>query len=235
MQLLLVGALHTQLADEAGTRVFGAVDLLEVLLIDRADVADRVNPHFAQRVMPRQPRANIHARELVAMHGEARHLLLVQEQFDRHALVDLVQQHGTPDIAHLFAAQKADAHQLRQRGIQRFVVAHLLAHQLDIEGGHVVRQHHAVTVEDQASTGRDRLGANAVALRETMVIVELDDLQIEQTSRDRQQQHRRKYAGHDASNRKQPILSEIVFDPRLAASHHCGSAVCLRIPGMPRL
>ena len=84
------------------------------------------------------------------MHGEARHLLLVQRQLDRHAFVHLVQQNRAPDVADLIAAQQTDADQLRQRGIERLGVAHLFADEFDVEGGHVVRQHHAVTVEDQA-------------------------------------------------------------------------------------
>ncbi len=99
------------------------------------------------------------------MHREPRHLLLVQQQLDRHALIHFVQQHGTPDVADLFVAQQADTDQLRQGRVQRLVVADLFANQFDIEGRQIVREHHAMPVQNQASAGRDGLGANAVALR----------------------------------------------------------------------
>ncbi len=233
--MLLVRAFHAQFSDKAGARIFGAVDLLQVLLIDRTDVADGVNTHLPQWVVPRQPRSNVHAGELVTMHREARHFLLVQRQLDRHAFVHLVQQNRAPDVADLLAAQQTDADQLSQRGIERLGVAHLFTDEFDVEGGHVVRQHHPVTVQDQPAAGRDGFGAYAVAQRETMEIVVLDDLQVEQASRDGQQQHGREHARYDAANRKQPVFGEIVFDPRLAAAYHRGPAVWVKYPGMRRL
>jgi hypothetical protein len=206
-------------------------------LVDGADVADGMHGGFAQRVVPRQARADIHAGELVAMHGEQRHFLVVELQFDGHAFVHLVQQDGAADIRDFFAVQETDVDQLGERGIQGLDVADLLAHQLDLKGRQVVGQHHPMAVQDQPAAGRDGLGADAVAQRLAGVVVVPQHLQIEQAAGHRQQQHGSDDARDDAANRKQAVLGEIVFYPRLAASYHgvkCKSWALHRVCGVLR-
>jgi hypothetical protein len=62
----------------------------------------------------------------------------------------------------------------------------------------------------------------------------LEHLQVEQATRDGAQQHCRNDACHDAANREQPIFGKIVFDPRLAISHHRGCTL-LEIPDIMQL
>ncbi len=222
VKLTLVRRLDSELADETGAGVLVGVDLLHVLFVDGAHVADGVNRRFAERVVPGQPRANVDARELVPMDREQRHFLFVQLQLDRHALVDLVQQDVAPRIGDLLAAQQSDLDQQGQRGVERLVVPHLFAHQFDLIRRQVVRQHHAVPIQDQAAAGRYGLGADAVALRQSGVIVVLQDLQVEQTAGHRQEQDTGDDAGHDAADREQAILGKVILYPRLAISYHGG-------------
>ena len=220
VQLRLVGTLDAQLADEAGAGVLGAVDRLQVLIVDGAHVADGMNADLLQRIVARQARMDVDAGELEAVHGEARHLLLVHLKLDRNALVHLVREDGAPHGAHLLRAQHPDADELRERGIHRLVVPDLLAHQLEVEGRRIVGEHQAVAIEDQPAARRNRLGADAVALRQLRVVLVLQDLQIEQPPCDGEQQNRGEHAGDDAADREQPVLGERILDLRSTAAHH---------------
>jgi hypothetical protein len=200
VQLRLVGALDAQLADQARARIFGAVDALEVLVIDGAHIADGVNTHFLQRIMPREARMDVHAGELEAMHGEARHLLLVHLQLDGNAFVYLVRLDDAVNGVHLFRPQHSDADQLSERRIDRLHGADLFAHELEIEGRRIVGEHQPVTIEDQPTARWNRLGADAVALRQLGVILISHDLQVEEPPRNGEQQHGSQDAGDDAAD-----------------------------------
>ncbi len=171
VELTFVRGFDAELSDETAAGILVGVDLFHVLFVDGADVADGVHRRFAERVMPGQARADVDTRELVAVDGEQRHFLIVQRQLDRHALIHLVQQDGAPGIGKLFPAQQSDVDQQGQRGVEGFVVSHLFTHQLDLIGGQIVGQHHAVAIQDQAAAGRDRFSANAVALRKGRVVI----------------------------------------------------------------
>ena len=212
VQLVLVGALDTDFADEAGPGIFGAVNLLQVFFVDGADIAYGMNRNLLQRVVAREPGVDVDAGELPAMHGEQCHLIIVQLQLDGHAFIDLMQQDGAPDVRHFGAAQHADAGELRERAIQCLNVPHLLAHQFDLVGGPVLGQHDAVTIEDQSAAGRDRVGAHAVALREFGVVLVSQDLQEKQAPSDGQEQCPHEHARDDAAERENALLGPVILD-----------------------
>ena len=76
VQLGLEGALDAELADQRGAGIGGPVDVLEVLLADRPDVAERVHRQVAVRVETGLARLDVQSRELEAAHREARHVLV---------------------------------------------------------------------------------------------------------------------------------------------------------------
>ena len=59
-----------------------------------------------------------------------------------------------------------------------FHLSHVVAQQKDAEGGPVVDQNAAVTIEHAAARGDDGNFADAVALRESGVLVRIDDLEF---------------------------------------------------------
>jgi uncharacterized protein (UPF0210 family) len=65
-----------ELADQRGAGIAGLVDAIEVVLADRRNVAQCMHAEFAVRIVPRLPRAQVDALELVAVHGEAADLLI---------------------------------------------------------------------------------------------------------------------------------------------------------------
>src|SRR5215470_745192 len=76
VQLPLEAALDAELADERGTGIRRAVDALQILLADRADVAKRVHREIAVGVPACLASLDIHAAELETMYGEARDILI---------------------------------------------------------------------------------------------------------------------------------------------------------------
>ena len=223
VQLRLVGTLDAELADEAGARIFVAVDALQVLFVDGADVADGVDRGGPEGIVAGEARADVDAGELITVDREDRHLLLVELQLDGHALVHLVQHHGAPDIGDLLRPEQADAHQLCERRIQRLAVADLFADQFYLERGQIVGEYDAVPVEDQAAARRNRLGADAVALGQRGVVIVPEDLQVEQPRADHHQHAGGQHARDDAADREQAVFREVILDPALAAFHHRGA------------
>ena len=62
------------------------LELLDLALVDAADVADHVREELALRVLAEQPRVDLDAGEAVAVGGEARDLLVGEPRADRQAV-----------------------------------------------------------------------------------------------------------------------------------------------------
>ena len=174
---LLVGALDAELADERGAGVGGAIDVLEVLLADRAHVTERVHREVAVRVPARLARLDVDAGKLEAAHGEARHVLVRHAQADRHAVESAARVDGALDLVDVLGADQIQLHQAVERRVD---VRHFLGHELELVRRLVAGDQLAVAIEDQAARRRDRLGAHAVALRELGVVVVPHHLQHEE-------------------------------------------------------
>ena len=80
VQLALVGKLYAHLADVVRAfvirRFFPLVDALEVVIVDAADIADDVRRDFSERILAEQSRLDLDAGKPVAVHREARDLLV---------------------------------------------------------------------------------------------------------------------------------------------------------------
>jgi hypothetical protein len=69
-QELVVGVLDAALTDHAGLRHAGKARLLELTRGDRADVAEQLGGHLAERVGPQVDAGQLHARELLGALGQ---------------------------------------------------------------------------------------------------------------------------------------------------------------------
>lgn len=86
--------------------------------------------------------------------------------------------------------------QFRQRGIQ---ILDLFTGDFQMVGSQIIRQQHAVAVEDEAASGRQRLQANPVAIRQGGKLLVIENLQIDQSAGDRQKaQENREQHGQGA-------------------------------------
>ena len=161
VQFLFAGAFHAQLADQRGAGIGRTVDARQVGLADGRDIAQRMYRQLTMRIVARQARADVHAREVVAVHRKARDFLFAEAQADRHGLEAAPCPHQPGDVAHLVVG---DQLQLRQAAQGSGEVGNLLAHQLQLIRGLVFGQHLAVAIEDEAPVGGNGLQSCAVAL-----------------------------------------------------------------------
>jgi hypothetical protein len=116
-------------------------------------VAERVHRVLAVRIEARETRRDVDARELEAVHGEARDLLVGEAQPDRHALEAAARADEATRIRDVVFLQDADLHQTLQRGID---VGHALAHQLELERGPVLREDCPVADRESGHVARAR-------------------------------------------------------------------------------
>src|SRR6185295_13714953 len=86
----LVRELDADLADVIGALVVGAfapfLDARDVAVVDAPDVADHVRRELRIRVLAEEPRLDLHAREAVAIDGEARDFVVGKARAYRQAL-----------------------------------------------------------------------------------------------------------------------------------------------------
>ena len=223
VQLLFVGGFEPELADQRGAGVLAELvvllELLDVVFADRGHVAERVHGVFAVRIETRQARRDVHARKFEAMHGEARDFLVGEAQPDRHALEAAARAHQLARFVEIVGRQHADLDEALERGVD---VGHALAHQFELEGGAVLRQHRAIAIEDQAALRGQRLDAHAIALRQLGVVVVAHHLQHHQPADQHQRQRDDDERGRQRAALEQPLLAPVILDAD-------GSHVRLRI------
>ncbi len=212
VQLVFVGALDTQFADQRGAGVGRRIDARQILLADGGDIAQRVHRDGSEGVVPRKPGADVHAGELVAMHRKAGHFLIIEGQLDGDAFIDVVRQDGAFEAAHIVRIEQSDGHQARQGRVEFRHPADLLSHQLELKRRQIVSEHHAMAVENQTAAGGDRVGMHSIALRQLGIVSVLDDLQIKEPPGNGQQQHGDDHARDDAANREDALLGPVILD-----------------------
>ncbi len=180
MQFTFVRKLDPDLADVVGALVVRGlaplVDAREIAVVDAPDIADHVRCELAVGVLPEEPGLDLDARKTVAIHREARHLVVGEARAQRKALEALRLVHELlepPPVARL------DFDDLRQR-IDRLLET-LDARRLDFERvcRIALREHDAVAVENHAAIRHDRHDCDPVRLGQRLVMAVLNDLQVE--------------------------------------------------------
>ena len=170
-----------------------SLDAVEVLVVDAADVADRVRGDLAVRVLAEEPRLDLDAGKAVAVDGEARDLLVGQPRAQRQALEVL---RFLEQLAEALAVARLDVDDLGERVDRRVEI--LDPRRLDLErvGRVALREHDAVAVGDDAAIGHDRHDGDAISLGESLVVAVLDDLQVEEAREQRGERQQHEHAGH---------------------------------------
>src|SRR5215475_1070916 len=225
VQLPLEGALDAELADERGTGIRRAIDALEILLADRAHIAERVHREIAVGVPACLAGLDIHAAELETMHGEARDLLIREAQPDRYRIEGAARVDGASDLIDVLGTNQLELREARERLID---VGHLFRHELELVRRLAARDQLTVTIEDQPTRRRDRLGAHAVALGEIGVIVVARDLQQEE-ARDERQGGK----AHDRRADERTLIEEPLLAPMVLDAHRGHGSVSGRERRMP--
>src|SRR5580658_9667479 len=209
VQRPLVGALYSELADQRGAGVGHAVDVLQVLYADGADVAQRMYRELPERIVPRLAGGQIHARELVAMHREAADLLVGEPQSHRHAVEGATRENHAARVLDLVAIDEPERGQATEGVVE---IGYLLAHQLELVGRLVVGHHRAAAVEDQPAAGRNRIQPHPIALRQLGVIVVAHYLQENQAADEHQHQDGDHDQRPERALREDALLVPVVLD-----------------------
>ena len=82
VQVFFIALLDAGLADVVGTEIIGSrlilFQLIDVLLVDAADIADKVRGHIGKGIFPEQSRLDLHAGKTKLLRGNARHFFVAQ-------------------------------------------------------------------------------------------------------------------------------------------------------------
>src|SRR5262249_39845593 len=177
----LVALLETRLAHVVGAAVIGkqtvCVQLIELALIDAADMAHHVREQLALRVLPEQARVDFDAGKPVAVGRKARDLLVGEPRADgktAYALVFFEQPLETSPVP------QTDLHDGRKLVDRALEVLHPARLDLERVRGVVVGQHDAVAIDDDSPIGYDRNDGDAVCLGERVQLLVPYDLEIEE-------------------------------------------------------
>jgi hypothetical protein len=190
-QRQIVFLLDAVLADaKAGQFQERIVALLQLLLRDGGDIADDVGHVAAIGVVARLADIDVDAWQLGRVDAEAAHLLPgeVLAHRDRHegAPAMRLAQHAL----HVMLAEVDQVRELEQRRLHPVGVVRLLGHEDEAVVLNVDRQIVAVAVGDEASGRRQQAEVDAVLLRQNLVALALDHLQVvEPRAQPAQQQH----------------------------------------------
>jgi hypothetical protein len=197
VQRVLVHAFDAELADQRGAGVGRHVDAFLVLLADRAHVAECVHADPAERVVAREPRPDLDAREVGPVHGEAREFLFRELEPDRDGLERAPCEDRAPGALEFLGREQLQLHEAAERVVE---VRGLLARELELVGRAIERERLAVAVENQPARRWQRVDLDPVALRELGEVVVAHDLQPEQPREQRaeQQEHDQRRRHHAA-------------------------------------
>ena len=208
VQFALVRQFDADLADVVGALVvrgcLPARDAFDILVVDAADVAHDVRGHLAVRILPEQPRLDVHAGEAIAVHREARDLLVGEPRAQRQALEVL---RFLEQLAEAAAVARLHVDDRREFVDRRVEVLDLRRHQLERVTGIALREHHAVAIGDDAAIGRDRHDGDAVRFGQRAVVAVLHHLQVDEAREQSAEREQRERAGHDQPAPEQEELA----------------------------
>ncbi|MNK85685.1 hypothetical protein D3C87_1055700 [compost metagenome] len=174
------------------------------------------------RIVAHQLRDHFHPRQAELVHGDPGDLLFAQLKQDRHRF-----ERPAPLAHALLENHPILGCQLQHfdNHVEHFLpVAGPLAGHAQAEAGPVIGDHHAVAVENQPASRRNRLHVDAVVFRQGRVVLVLDHLQEIQT-RDQHadQRHHRNCPEHDAATHQTGVFFVVLDADRLG---HEGRTTC---------
>jgi len=193
--------LGTELADlelgDAQQRV-GIRGPRQVIVADRADIADHMCQIGAAAVVARQTNLGCHARQGGGVHRHARHLVPAQPLGHRHG------HEGTapPDFGQRPCARLGiDRDDPREIVENLFDVAGLLAHDDHPVSLTILRQRDPVAIEEHSARGRKEAHVDPVLLGQQSVLVGLGDLELAHPSDQHRQRPGLKRTHHESAAR----------------------------------
>ncbi len=173
-----------------------------------------MHAYARMRVKPRQPRTDLDAREVGPMHREAREFLFGELQADRHGVERAPRHDRAPGTHDVFGRQEPERHESGQRVVD---VRRLLAREFQLVRGAVQRERLAPAIEDQAARRRNRLDADAVALRQFAEVLVPDHLQVEEPGKQRTEQHHQDEHGGDDAPHEHALFGVMILEPGVAS------------------
>ena len=212
MQLALVGELDAELTDIVGALVVGGLvpglDALDILFVDAADVAGDMRSDFAERILAKEPRLDLHAGKAVAIDGEPCDFLVAEPRSQWQALEIL----GFLEQA-LETLAVACLHVDDRRQCVDGLVEILHPRRSDFEriGRIALRQHDTVAIGDHAAVGDDGHDGDAVALGKGLIVLMLDELEIDESAEKPAERE-----NHDGARDQQPAPEELLLELRIS-------------------
>ena len=208
VQVVFVGPLDAELADQRRAGIVRRVDALLVLLADGGNVAERMHAGAPERVVTREARPDLDARKVRSVDREPREFFLGQLQPDRHRLETAPRLDRAQHAVVVLGRHQAEADQSVQR--VRKIRCQLAGH-LQLVRRAIERERHAIAVENQPAARRHRVDADPVALRKIAEVVVLDDLQVHEPREERaeaDEDHRR---GGEDTPAEQALFGPVVL------------------------
>ena len=218
MQVELIVLLQSGLAEMIRSAIVRVqillLDLFQIAVGNPANVAQHVRGEGAARILAKQARLDLHAGKTIAMGDELRHFLVRQPRPDRQRLevAAFLQQ-----LLEALAILGLDVDDRCQPVDDLIQIAGLRRRDFQRVGRVVARQHHAITVEDQAPVGHDGHQGDAVVLGAGLVVVVLHDLQPDETDeqQDKTEQHETTRYGQPLAEAFKFFLGILEFHPGL--------------------
>src|SRR5262249_38481057 len=146
----------------------------EILLTDGTNVSQGMDGQRTTGIPTGLAGLDIQAWKLKATHGKARHILIRHSQPDRNTVEASARANGPDELIELFSTYQVERDQAPQ-GIGQ--IRHFLRDQLELVRRGAGRNDFAVAIDNQAPGSGNRLGTNAVTLRQLHVIVVVYHLQ----------------------------------------------------------
>jgi hypothetical protein len=153
--------------------------------------------------MAQQLRVHYHPRQAVAVHRQPGPLLLSQAESQGHSFIGPPAPEFLVEFLQVTVGNRHQGLQLFQRLVQ---VRHALTHHRQDVTGTVIRQQHAIAIEDKTAIGRQGLQLHPVTLRLGAVGLVLGDLQAVVADQDHAQQCEDDGNGDDGTGAVDPGL-----------------------------
>ena len=188
VQPVFIGRLDAGLADVRRPPIVDLTDTLELALVDAADIADDVNAESAQRIVPRQPRSDVHPRESVPIDREPRDLPVLEPQAQRDLLEPELASDGGAERLLVGIGDLDDPAQLREEHIE---VVDCFRNDLEAVARQVLRQNPALAIEDESSRRRNRNDLDPIVLRQRGEVPMLEYLEMGKPPDENERQYSR--------------------------------------------
>ena len=159
--------------------------------------------------MALQPCLYFHAEEVRSFHRHACRLFVGEVGAQRQRLEARARAQLLAEVLEIGFRKLHQVAELLEQGVH---VVHLFGHDFECVHRVILRQYHAVAVEDQAARRRDRNRSYAVRLGERFVVAVAENLEPRQTQHQHQTQHREDDGGDQQAVVENPGFAEVVLD-----------------------